>query len=92
MGENVRSIRPASETLAPVPAPRRLMRADETCRKAGFGKTSLYKLMETEGFPRPVQIGTSVRWVESEVDAWIEARIALRDGGTSGGTSDAEAA
>ena len=36
-------------------------------------------------FPRPVPINgpaskpTAVRWLASEVDAWIEARIAARD-------------
>jgi prophage regulatory protein len=31
-------------------------------------------------FPKPVKIGHgSVAWVESEVDAWISARMAERD-------------
>ena len=37
--------------------------------------------MERLGFPKPVKIGTrSVAWVEEEVDAWVEARVAARDG------------
>jgi prophage regulatory protein len=40
--------------------------------------------MERDGFPRPIKIGSrSVAWIEEEVDAWIEARRAQRDGATS---------
>jgi prophage regulatory protein len=36
--------------------------------------------MAQGSFPRPVRIGKrAVGWVESEVDGWIEARIAERD-------------
>jgi prophage regulatory protein len=36
--------------------------------------------MQAGTFPKQVTLGPkSVGWVESEVDSWIEARIAARD-------------
>src|SRR5262245_51597300 len=60
---------------------RRLLRAPEVCERVGFTSTStLYSAMERLGFPKPVKIGArSVAWIEEEVDAWVEARIAARD-------------
>jgi prophage regulatory protein len=61
---------------------RRLLRAPEACARVGFTSTStLYSAMDRLGFPKPVKIGTrSVAWIEEEVAAWVEARIAQRDG------------
>jgi prophage regulatory protein len=61
---------------------RRLLRNAATRAKAGFpSNSSLYSAMERSGFPRPIKLGErSVAWVEEEVDAWIEARRAQRDG------------
>jgi prophage regulatory protein len=62
-----------------------LLRNTATRAKAGFpSSSSLYGAMERDGFPRPIKIGSrSVAWIEEEVDAWIEARRAQRDGATS---------
>ena len=61
--------------------PERLLRQDETCRRAGIGPTTLYKLIKLKQFPPPIKLPDSaaVRWLESEVDAWIAARIAARN-------------
>jgi len=29
-------------------------------------------------FPAPVKLGKSSRWIEAEIDAWLEARAAAR--------------
>ena len=39
--------------------------------------TSIYTLMQSQGFPKPVGIGNRTkRWVESEVQGWIKKQIA----------------
>ena len=55
----------------------------EVERKTGLSTASIYRLMAAEeGFPHSVVLGPNTRaWVESEVDAWIEKRIAARDSG-----------
>ena len=38
--------------------------------------TSVYTLMQTQEFPKPVGIGNRTkRWIESEVQDWIKSRI-----------------
>lgn len=60
----------SSETLLP----RR-----EVERRVGLGRSAIYERMANGTFPKPVKLGTSSCWVESEVAEWIAARIAERD-------------
>ncbi|ABJ01392.1 putative transcriptional regulator [Escherichia coli APEC O1] len=34
------------------------------------------KLIKDGGFPAPIKMGRSSRWLKSEVEAWLQARIA----------------
>ncbi|MBU2050041.1 helix-turn-helix transcriptional regulator [Stenotrophomonas rhizophila] len=57
----------------------------------GLSNSTLYSRISVGSFPKPVTLGSSVRWVESEVEAWISERVSERDhanetGGTAGGT------
>lgn len=56
-----------------------LIRLKEVKAKTGLSRSAIYA---DPSIPKPVKIGPrAVAWVESEVDAWIEARIASRDAG-----------
>ena len=58
----------------------RLIRFPEVKRLTGLSGATLYRKISAKEFPRPVQVGTVARaWPLSEVQAWIAARIALRD-------------
>lgn len=35
-----------------------------------------YKLIQDGLFPRPIKLGRSSRWLRSEVEAWLQQRIA----------------
>lgn len=35
-----------------------------------------YKLIQLGQFPKPIKLGRSSRWLESEVEAWLQQRIA----------------
>jgi len=60
--------------------PIRLLTLHEVEQRTGYRKTKLYELLDEPGaFPQPVRHGRNIRFVESEVDAWIAARIAERD-------------
>lgn len=62
-------------------APLRFLRRPEVSRLTGIQRTTVYKL-EAEGlFPKRVSLGgRAVAWIESEVIAWMTARVAARDG------------
>lgn len=55
----------------------RLIRLPEVRSRTGKGTTTIYREMAAGTFPHPVPIGGGrVAWIESQIDAWIAARIA----------------
>lgn len=62
--------------------PIRFLRLPDVLEKTGLSKTSAYTL---PNFPKPIKIkpGAAVqggaRWVESEIDEWMQSLIQLRD-------------
>lgn len=63
-----------------------ILRRKQVEARTGLSRSTIYDLMRDGHFPKPVSLGSqAVGWVESEVGAWVEARIAARDqnqGGT----------
>jgi prophage regulatory protein len=58
----------------------RILRLPEVKSRTGKGRSAIYAGMVDGTFPRSVPIGVkAVGWVESEIQAWIDARIAQRD-------------
>jgi prophage regulatory protein len=53
--------------------------------RTGLSDSSMYEAMERGTFPKPIKIGPkAVAWLDHEIDAWLEARIAERDGVANG--------
>jgi prophage regulatory protein len=46
-------------------------------RLLGVGKSSVYRLI-SKGFPRPIKIGRTSRWITDEINAWMAARAEER--------------
>lgn len=58
----------------------KLLRLNDVKAATGLGRTSLYDLMARGEFPRPVPLSARARgWLESEVRAWQDSRVASRD-------------
>lgn len=59
----------------------RLIDFKEALSRTRTKKSWAYELIKQNRFPKPIKIGSrSIAFVESEIDAWIDARIAERDG------------
>lgn len=57
----------------------RIIRLSEVKAMTGLGRSSIYKFMGEGIFPQSVSLGErAVGWVESEVQEWIEERVAQR--------------
>lgn len=57
--------------------PKVLIRMSEIIRRTGYSKAWIYKLIAQGRFPQPVKIGSrSIAFVESEVEEWVNQRIA----------------
>ena len=55
------------------------LRLQAVIRVTGLSRSTLYRLIADERFPRPVQLGTrAVAWRRADIDAWSEARPATR--------------
>jgi excisionase family DNA binding protein len=56
-----------------------LITANDVAELLGSSRPLVYKLMNEHGFPKPVRLGTAVRWESAEVQAWIDAQKAKRE-------------
>ena len=66
-----------SDTTAP-----RFLRRHEVCARTGLSRSYLFDLEAQGRFPARVKLSERTPvWVESEISAWIESRIAERDAG-----------
>lgn len=58
----------------------KFLRLAQVKERIGLSSPSIYRLISAEKFPAPVRIGpNSSVWIESEIDAWSEKRVAERD-------------
>lgn len=54
-----------------------LIKRREVLARTALANSTLYRLMNAGDFPQSVSIGPrAVAWVETEVEDWIEQRIA----------------
>jgi predicted DNA-binding transcriptional regulator AlpA len=44
-------------------------------RLTGLTDKWFYKLIKDGEFPKPIKLGRSSRWLQSEVEAWLQDRI-----------------
>lgn len=53
------------------------IRLSEVQRRTGYSKAWIYRLISQKRFPSAIKIGSrAIAFVESEVDEWINQRIA----------------
>jgi prophage regulatory protein len=68
--------------VPPAPKPKRLLRLPEVLARTGMKQSQWFDAVARGVVPKPVHPlpgGRAVAWVESEIDALIDARIAERD-------------
>jgi prophage regulatory protein len=65
----------------------KIIRKKDLPNYVGLQRTQIELLIERGEFPRPVPLsdsGRAIGWLEHEVWAWQQARLAARDGSSSG--------
>lgn len=58
-----------------------LVGIDKVTAAVGVSKPTIWRWAAQGKFPRPAKCGAASRWPWSEVQAWIDARVAERDAG-----------
>ena len=55
------------------PTRKKLLRLKQVVEATGLSRASIYRQIQSQTFPRPVEIGPkSVAWVEGEVQEWMD--------------------
>ena len=58
--------------------PNRLLRLRQVLDIVGLSKSAVYARIREGSFPKSISLGgTSVAWIEAEVNDWVNARIAV---------------
>ncbi len=57
----------------------RLIRIKEVMHRTGLARSTIYKFMKLEKFPKQIEISGMAAWDESEIDGWIFTQIESRD-------------
>lgn len=58
----------------------RVLRSPEVVKRVGYSGQHIWRLEKAGKFPKRIRLGPqAVGWIESEINAWIKARIAERD-------------
>ncbi len=66
-----------SVTESKTRAPGRFLRLPEVMARTGLSRSTIYLRLEQGLFPRPVSLGgRAVGWIESEIDEWMNNRVA----------------
>ncbi|MEP8089083.1 helix-turn-helix transcriptional regulator [Morganella morganii] len=62
-------------TTAPSPLDEPLVDMKFITQFTGLTDKWFYKQIQDGQFPKPIKLGRSSRWLKSEVEAWLQARI-----------------
>lgn len=55
----------------------RVLRLPDVIKITGLKRSSIYKYINENAFPKPISLGARcVGWLESEINAWLQNRIA----------------
>lgn len=62
-----------------IPQEVRLIRQTEVLQRTSLSRTTLYRMIVSGRFPKPLRIGAKLNvWPEREIDAWLHAKAAER--------------
>lgn len=60
----------------------RFIRRKAVEERTGLARSTIYQMVNEGRFPRPVRLGgRAVAWLETEINDWVDARIAERGEG-----------
>lgn len=68
-----------AHVLLPMKAPPGRPASEGVSGRLGMHPATIYAEIKAGRFPKPVKLGRSSRWVEAEIDAWVEQRLNERD-------------
>jgi prophage regulatory protein len=59
-----------------------ILRRKQVEKRTGLSRSTIYLRIQEGSFPRPINLGErAVGWLENEIEAWLVARIEIRNNG-----------
>lgn len=58
-----------------IPPNARLLRLPQVLDRVGLKKTVVYDRIKDGTFPKPIKLGSASVWLDSDIQAWIEAQV-----------------
>ena len=59
---------------------KKIIRLPKVEERTGKSRSRIYADIEAGTFPKPIKLSArAVGWIESEIDAWIDSKIADRE-------------
>lgn len=56
---------------------KKILKMPQVSEVTGLSKSSIYELIRDGKFPKQIKLSVrSVGWLESDIDSWLDARIA----------------
>jgi prophage regulatory protein len=63
----------------------KISRLPAVSARTGLSASSIYEQIGRGAFPKPLKISAkAVAWLDREIDEWVAARVAERDGAANG--------
>lgn len=63
---------------ATVHSPQVILRRTQVQARTGISRSGIYQKIAEGDFPKPISLGPrAVGWLESSIEAWIQARIEM---------------
>jgi prophage regulatory protein len=57
-----------------------ILRRKQVEKRTGLSRSTIYLRIQEGTFPRPINLGVrAVGWLEYEIEAWLTARVEIRD-------------
>jgi len=57
-----------------------ILRRKQVEKRTGLSRSTIYLRIQEGTFPRPVNLGSrAVGWLENEIEAWLAARLEVRN-------------
>jgi prophage regulatory protein len=57
-----------------------ILRRKQVEKRTGLSRSTIYLRIQEGTFPRPINLGVrAVGWLENEIEAWLAARLEIRN-------------
>ena len=66
-----------------------ILRMKDVCSELGVSRASVYRLLQSEGFPKPLKLGKrAIGWERDQIQQWVKSLSSARQTEQAQGAGD----